>query len=76
MTNVSKGLARARLLILSGEAEPLTEEGMALAKRLAAHKNVGFEVSNYVFPEENHVSVIPASINRGLAFGLQCSKAK
>ncbi|MNN92003.1 hypothetical protein D3C81_2102080 [compost metagenome] len=62
-----------RLLITIGaeELEHMVEDAEKLPVLLAPITGAGLEVSLAKFPEEGHVSVLPAALSRLLKFALQ-----
>ena len=62
-----------QLAIIVGELETkarmsqdMIGDAQALVEALQARKGNGLDVSNYVFPDEDHLSVVPGALRRGL----------
>jgi predicted alpha/beta superfamily hydrolase len=67
------GSASARVFICVGEletkdrmGEDMVGDAKAMAAMLETQKHAGLQISFRVFPDENHISVIPSVLMRGL----------
>lgn len=71
---VSRGEISSRLLVMAGAGEKadMVDNARGVAARLSAlHGAAGYTAQFNLFEQEDHTSVIPASISRALRFALQ-----
>jgi predicted alpha/beta superfamily hydrolase len=46
--------------------EDMVGDAKALASMLETQKDAGLQTTSYIFPDENHLSVVPGALMRGL----------
>lgn len=51
-----------------GPTYPMVTDMQAFAERLRQHNYSGLQLQTKIFEEENHLSVVPATVSRGLRF--------